>query len=59
MGRWKLPVFRTNASTEATAMNALVAPSTLKDFKLPIEGMNCASCVVRVEKKFSGFMGAG
>ncbi|MFO1300819.1 MAG: heavy metal translocating P-type ATPase [Burkholderiaceae bacterium] len=38
-------------------MTALVAPSTLKDFKLPIEGMTCASCAVRVEKALKALPG--
>jgi len=38
-------------------MNALVAPSTLKDFKLPIEGMTCASCVARVERALTALPG--
>jgi P-type Cu+ transporter len=38
-------------------MSAIAAPSLPKDFKLPIEGMTCASCVLRVEKALQALPG--
>lgn len=38
-------------------MNATAALSVPKDFKLPIEGMTCASCVLRVEKALKSLPG--
>ncbi len=47
---------RINADPTA-AMNTLVVPAPARDFKLPIEGMTCASCVVRVEKALMALPG--
>ena len=38
-------------------MTATAALSMPKDFKLPIEGMTCASCVLRVEKALKALPG--
>jgi Cu+-exporting ATPase len=38
-------------------MSATAALSLPKDFKLPIEGMTCASCVLRVEKALKALPG--
>ncbi|MCW5664091.1 MAG: copper-translocating P-type ATPase [Piscinibacter sp.] len=38
-------------------MSASAALSVSKDFKLPIEGMTCASCVLRVEKALKALPG--
>ena len=38
-------------------MSATAALSVPKDFKLPIEGMTCASCVLRVEKALKALPG--
>jgi len=38
-------------------MNTLVSATPTLDFKLPIEGMTCASCVLRVEKALATLPG--
>jgi Cu+-exporting ATPase len=38
-------------------MNAIAAVSPTRDLKLPIEGMTCASCVLRVEKALTALPG--
>ncbi|GAB3628104.1 copper-translocating P-type ATPase [Pandoraea terrae] len=38
-------------------MSTAVAPTASLEFKLPIEGMTCASCVVRVEKALQALPG--
>lgn len=38
-------------------MSATAAMSVSKDFKLPVEGMTCASCVLRVEKALKALPG--